>query len=267
MLPLRLGLIGDVVSVAMAAVAVTAIAAAVGASLRATDSSHHATVTAVRRAEREEVARELHDVVAHHVTGMVVLSQAARSMAASRSRQGSVRKLDDALGAVERAGGEAMISLRSMVSVLRQPDGVGGAQKEPVPTLEDLEDLVSRFRFASTTTNVEVVLAPAARTLRPQVQAALHRVVQESLTNASRYAAGARSVSVELTCGAGRAVLRVADSGGSRDQSFGGRDGAPWGGGSGIVGMRERVATLGGVLTAHQGPAGTGWIVRAEVPT
>lgn len=82
-LPARLGLVADTATLEAIAVVVAALAVATGSVLRSADASHHAAVTAVRRAEREEVARELHDIVAHHVTGMVVLTQAARTVAVS----------------------------------------------------------------------------------------------------------------------------------------------------------------------------------------
>lgn len=264
-LPLRLGLTTDVVSFSVAAVAVTAVAVATGSTLRATDASHQATVTAVRRAEREEVARELHDVVAHHVTGMVVLTQAARTTAA-RGPTRDAAQLDDALAAVERAGGEALVSLRSMVAVLRQPDGHGGAPRAPMPTVDDLEELVCRFRVSGTAVDVGLALAPGARALPPEVQASLHRVVQESLTNVSRYARGASTVNVDLTLADGRAVLTVADSGGRTDPAFGSEGTSSWGGGFGILGMQGRVAAVGGSLSAGPGAGGHGWVVRAELP-
>lgn len=283
-LPLRTGWTYDTPLITVLAVAVVALAVATGSVLRAADTSHDATVTAVRRAEREEVARELHDVVAHHVTGMVVLTQAARTVASSPAGvlvpaggavppSGSAPGLDDALAAVERAGAEALSSLRSMVTVLRSPDaeGPGGTPLEPTPTVEDLGDVVRRFRASGAAGRVDLEIAPEARALAPQVQAALHRVVQESLTNASRYARGAQSVSIDLAAAAaGRTVLVVSDSGGRAEEVADG-GGSTWGGGFGIVGMRERVEALGGTLTAGptQGTAGSesrGWTVRAEVP-
>ena len=300
-LPARLGLsaLADTAVIEALAVAVAAVAVATGSVLRSADASHQAAVVAVRRAEREDVARELHDVVAHHVTGMVVLTQAARTVAARPAPPAGAAAgaagpagspgLDDALGAVERAGAEALASLRSMVAVLRSPDlddpeDPDGAPLEPIPTVEELDEVVDRFRASGAVERVDLAVAPAARTLPPQVQAALVRVVQESLTNAARYARGASRVSVDLARAAGHAVLTVSDSGARADHAPGPGPGpgpgggARWGGGFGIAGMRERVAALGGTLVAGptSGPGpGTdpgagggagGWTVRAEVP-
>lgn len=283
-LPTRLGLVADTATFEALAVAVTALAVATGSVLRSADASHHAAVTAVRRAEREEVARELHDIVAHHVTGMVVLTQAARTVAnrsdvlvpaGAAPPPGTVPSMDDALAAIELAGAQALASLRSMVTVLRtpEPDDSGGPPLEPSPVVEDLQEMVSRFRRSGAADRVDLVMAPDARTLPPQVQAVLVRVVQESLTNASRYARGARSVHVDLACSKERVVLTVCDSGG-RAGGVVAPDGARWGGGFGITGMRERVAALGGTLTAgptpdpngRTGGGGPGWTVRAQVP-
>ena len=272
-LPLRLGWIPDVVPILLAAVAVASVAAATGAVLRATDVSYRSRVGAVRRAEREEMARELHDVVAHHVTGMVVLVQAARAVVEEPASAMEVRatvgegpdpRLVDALAAVERSGAEALISLRSMVAVLRSsdPDAVG-APLEPGPSAADLEEVVRRFRDSGAAARVDLAIEPAARGLPAPVQAAVHRVVQESLTNAARYARGADRVLIELTRSATQAVVTVQDSGGSGDA--GGLERAVPGGGFGIVGMRERVGALGGSLEAGPGPGG-GWTVRARVP-
>lgn len=286
LLPLRLGVTGDLTLLVTAALLVTTVAVAVGGALRAADAQRRVAVSSVRRAEREEVARELHDVVAHHVTGMVVLTQAARTVAGRPSEVlvpvggaapsgAPAPSLDEALAAVERAGAEALTSLRSMVTVLRSTDADGpdGAPLEPTPTVADLDDVVRRFRESGAVHRVDVQIAPDALALGPQVQAALHRVVQESLTNAARYARGARNVRVNLTCTAGSAVLTVVNSGGRAGGPSDVGDQAAWSGGFGIVGMRERVAALGGTLTAGpsgelDGPTadGGGWTVRAQVP-
>ena len=274
-LPLRLGWALDLVPILLAAVAVSALAAATGSALRATDLSHRSVVSAVRRAEREEMARELHDVVAHHVTGMVVLTQAARALGVDprtpgqrgAAAGGSVAdpRLDDALASVERAGADALTSLRSMVAVLRSSDADGGdAPLEPAPAGADLDELVRRFRDSGTARRVDLTVVPAARSLPAPVQAAVHRVVQESLTNAARYARGAEWVRVGIARTNSHAVVTVRDSGGS-----GVAVGSEWlasGGGFGIVGMRERVGVLGGSLEAGPEPGG-GWTVRARVPT
>lgn len=273
-LPLRLGWSLDVVPFLLAALSVGAVAAATGSVLRATDVSHRSAVSAVRRAEREEMARELHDVVAHHVTGMVVLTQAARAIVDVSGRADRVAvargadagpRLDDALASVERAGAEALTSLRTMVAVLRAsgPDG-GEAPLEPALSGIDLVEVVRRFRDSGAAVRVDITVEPSARALPAPVQAAVHRVVQESLTNVARYARGAEWVRVGLTRTRNLAVVTVSDSGGRGDEAVG-SGWAASGGGFGIVGMRERVGVLGGSLEAGPEPGG-GWTVRAEVP-
>ena len=274
-LPLRLGWSPDVVPILLAAFAVSALAAATGSALRATDVSHRSAVSATRRAEREEMARELHDVVAHHVTGMVVLTQAARAIvdepAVAQRRTSPVRgaladpRLDDALATVERAGAEALTSLRSMVAVLRSSDLDGGeAPLEPTLSGADLAEVVRRFRASGAAVHVDYTVAPFARLLPAPVQAAVHRVAQESLTNVSRYARGAEWVRVEIARTRTHTVVTVSDSGGHGEEVVG-SDWAGSSGGFGIVGMRERVSVLGGSLEAGPTPGG-GWTVRAQVP-
>ena len=274
-LPLRLGWSADVVPILLAALAVSAVAAATGSALRATDASHRYAMSAMRRAEREEVARELHDIVAHHVTGMVVLTQAARAIVEEsvlpleRSWPGRGAVADPRLGAalvsVEKTGAEALSSLRSMVAVLRSSDpDRGGAPLAPVRGGADLVEVVRRFRSSGAALRVDLRVEPSARLLPAPVEAAVHRVVQESLTNAARYARGAERVEVGLASSRGLAVVTVRDSGG-RDARAAGSDQVSWGGGFGIVGMRERVEVLGGSLEAGPDPGG-GWTVRARVP-
>lgn len=273
-LPLRLGWSSDVVVTLLAALAVSAVAAAIGSTLRAADVSHRSAVSAMRRAEREEMARELHDVVAHHVTGMVVLTQAARALSdapTTPERCGPTARspfadpgIEDALAAVERAGAEALTSLRSMVAVLRSPDPGGReAPLEPARSAADLDEMVRRFRDSGGAVRVELTVDPAALTLPAAVQGAVHRVVQEALTNAARYARGADRVRIELIQTRTHAMVTVHDSGANDDAA-----GVGWAtssGGYGIVGMRERVRALGGSLDAGPDPGG-GWTVRARVP-
>ncbi len=279
-LPLRLGWSLDVVPFLLAALAVSAVAAATGSALRATDVSHRSAVSAMRRVEREEMARELHDVVAHHVTGMVVLTQAARAVLErpAGGEQGSPAppgpvaansvadpRLDNALASVERAGAEALRSLRTMVAVLRSSDSDGGeAPLEPAPSGMDLVEVVRRFRDSGAAVSVELSVEPSVPALPAPVQAAVHRVVQESLTNAARYARGAAWVRVSLTQTSTLAEVTIRDSGGRGDEAAG-SDWSAASGGFGIVGMRERVGVLGGSLAAGPERDG-GWTVRAQVP-
>lgn len=282
-LPARVGLSEETLFIETLAVVVVALAAATGSTLRASDGAHSAAVDSIRRDERSQIARELHDVVAHHVTGMVVLTQAARTVASPWSTHPAATTagissaeppavLDDALSAIESAGSEALVSLRSMVEVLRSVDDPKsqGLPLEPTPSAESLAEMVRRFRESSIVSQVDLTISPAAHHLPPQVQAAIHRIVQEALTNVSRYAAGAQRVRIDLTCDSGRTVLSVTDSGGRIDKASAGGERVPGAGGFGIVGMRERVEALDGYLFAGSsdtaGAAVRGWIVRAEIP-
>ena len=255
-LPLRL-LSTDTPATTGFVAAATAVAVAVGVGLRSQDAQRALAVAAVRRAEREEVARELHDVVAHHVTGIVVATQAARTVAAA-STGGASPAVTTALEQIEAAGAEALVSMRRLVGVLRT-DPAAAAPRAPAPGLGDLADLVRRFRDAGAVGSVELTTTGDAAALPSEVQAAVYRVVQEALTNAARHAPGAARVVVSLTGAATGAVVEVLDSGA-------GQDPAPQpGGGFGIIGMRERVEALGGVLSAGPLDRG-GWRVHAEVP-
>ncbi|WP_330186231.1 histidine kinase [Dactylosporangium sp. AC04546] len=184
-------------------------------------------------AVRLDLARELHDEVAHHVTGIVLQAQAARILA--RRRPG---ELDGALAGIETAGTEALAAMRRVVALLRE-----GA---------DLSDLVSRYGGPP----VRLRLPPGGLRCAPAVSAVVYRVVQESLTNVTRHAPAARSVTVTVAESPSSVTVRVADDGPAA--------GAP-AGGYGLVGMRERVEALGGTLCAGPAPSG-GWAVQAVLP-
>lgn len=267
-LPLRFGVIADSPVLAAALTLVVAVAVAVGSALRGADAARRAAVTAVRRLEREEVARELHDVVAHHVTGMVVATQAARVIT-----KGTGAGLDPTLASIEAAGVEALAAMRRLVEVLRtDPDDPGTAAevgatspgpRTPVPQADELTDLVRRFEVTAGAGPVQLRGSVEDLAGVPvEVQTALYRVTQEALTNTARHAPGADRVVVQVARGGGEVSVRITDSGTPgvhRSQEAG-----LAGGGFGLVGMRERVDALGGSLTV--GPHGRGWLVRADFP-
>ncbi|WP_308817116.1 sensor histidine kinase [Pseudonocardia alni] len=210
-----------------------------------------------RNDERLELARELHDTVAHHVTAIVVAAQAGVVVAGSHPEEAG-----RALEAIERAGAEALDGMRRMVGVLRSGDGddsADGAGRAPGHGLDDIDAVVARFDPDGGRTRLEV--APEVRTARlgPAVAATAFRVVREALTNVHRHAPGATTVSVGVHLRAGRLVTVVHNDGTGTENPL--RD--P--GGYGLAGMRERVEALDGSL--HAGPDGPGrWIVVAEVP-
>ncbi|MEV0663400.1 sensor histidine kinase [Actinomadura luteofluorescens] len=241
-----------------------AIAVGVGLYLRALDARRARSLASARRDERLDLARDLHDFVAHHVTGIVVQAQAARFTAGSGAAQ-TQEQLDRMLGEIEKAGTEALTSMRRMVGLLRDaqnvnaPDGEavadGGASTRPVGDLARLRDLVEGFTHPP----AALTLEPGLGTLPPEVAASAHRVVQEALTNVRKHAADAATVRVTLARVGGDVEVAVRDDGRGR----GGRR-LP-SGGFGLTGLGERVGALGGRLHAGPRPEG-GWEVVARLP-
>ncbi len=216
-----------------------------GLGLRLRDAARLAVVERVRRAERLELARELHDVVAHHISGIVLQTQAARI--ARRTRP---ETLDESLAGVEAAGSEALAAMRRVVGLLRDADDAA-----PAAGPEELGRLVERF--AGHGPPVRLRLPDGARDWRPEVTSTVHRVVQESLTNVARHAPHAHSVTVDVAEDARSVVVSVTDDAAPGHQARRG--------GYGLVGLRERVEALDGTLTAGPRPGG-GWSVLATLP-
>jgi signal transduction histidine kinase len=205
--------------------------------------------------ERNRMARELHDVIAHCMSVMVVQTQAARRIAAT-----DMVAARGALRAVERSGREALVELRRLVGALRR-EGEDLADSGP-PGLGQLETLVQRTRSAGLPVQVRIAGMPGA--LAPGVDLVAYRVVQEALTNAIKHA-GPATASVTIVVGPDALELRIADTGRG---SAGGRAGEPAsrnGSGHGLVGMAERVQLYGGTLRTGPG-AGGGFEVSARIP-
>lgn len=191
--------------------------------------------------ERRRVARELHDVVSHHLTVAALQAGGARVQLA---RVGATAAVADALQAAEEAGRRAVADLRPLLDV------VGGEQGlAPQPGLAQLPQLVAQVRGAG----VDVRLSAVEVDLPPGLDLVAYRVLQEALTNAARHGRGCADVRV--TAEGGRLLLQV-----SNDLAGGPRTS----GGHGLVGMRERVALYGGRLDARR--RGGRWTVRAELP-
>ncbi|GGQ27828.1 sensor histidine kinase [Streptomyces mutabilis] len=201
--------------------------------------------------ERLRIARELHDVVGHHIS--LINVQSAAALRRLRKDPDGPRRAEEALGAVKDASREALRELRAILGVLRQADE--SAPTAPAAGLDRLGDLVAAARL--TGLDVEVRADGEGRPLPAEVDLAAYRIVQESLTNVTRHA-HASAVTVRTERGPRHITVEVTDNG---------RGPAPVGGGSGsgITGMRERARTLGGRLTAGPGPAG-GFTVRATLP-
>jgi signal transduction histidine kinase len=227
-------------------------AAGAGGYLRFQQERRTEAVHSVRRAERLELARELHDLVAHHITGIVVQAQAARTVAETRPEA-----VAPALDAIATAGSDALTSMRRMVAVLRTEDG---ADRKPGTSLADLRMLADRFSADGPKVAFEIGAGLDDRTLPPEVMTTLHRVLQEALTNIRKHAARTAWVEADLRRHERVVVLRVRNFGAGSDPRV-----SRLGGGFGLVGMAERVEALGGRLYA--GPSQQGaWEVVAEFP-
>ncbi len=225
---------------------VLCLSAALGASVRYRESARHQAAERMRLQEREGLARELHDTVAHHVCAIAVQAQAGRVSAATRPDAPL-----EALRTIEEAASRTLAEMRHMVRALRADDA---AVLAPVATLADLERLA---RDGTCSLPVDVTLHGALETLGPTLESTLYRLAREAVTNSDRHARGARGVEVSLH-GEPRAVrLRVVDDG----EPVRG-DPAP---GFGLRGMAERAALLGGTLTAGPGDV-RGWRVEVMLP-
>lgn len=228
-----------------------ASAVALAAVLREIRVRRDARLTEARSQERLELARELHDVVAHHVTGIVVAAQAAVTVARTRPEEAG-----PALESIERAGAEALAGMRRMVGVLRGGEEAG---RTVAHGPSDVDELVDRFDPGRTRTTLD--RDPDLTDLPPGVGATAYRVVQEALTNVHRHAPDATAVRVGLHGREGRLEVMVRNEGGSPER----RPSALGRGGFGLAGMAERVGALGGTLqVGPDGPAA--WIVLVELP-
>jgi signal transduction histidine kinase len=201
-------------------------------------------------AERLRIARELHDVVAHTMATINVQAGVAAHVIDQQPEEAR-----DALSAIKAASGEALRELRGILNVLRQADERDSTA--PAPRLEQLEGLIDGTTRAGLPTTLVVDGEPVA--LPPTVDLAAYRIIQESLTNALRYA-GEAEATVTLSYAAEELALEVVDSGrGLRDGDV------VQGGGHGIPGMRERAEAAGGTLEAGPRPGG-GFRVGARLP-
>ncbi len=233
------------------------LAVGTGLYFRARDKdrerSIHLAVSAAQQEERIALARELHDVVAHHVTGIVVQAQAALTVADSDPL--AAHRL---LPGIERSGSDALTAMRRLVGTLRdQGSRIGSAEVATTDLDADVRAAVAQVRDVGTPVELKIDLP---RPVPPEVARSILRLVQESLTNVQKHARDATAVEVELSTSDRHVRLRVHDDGtGLPVEPAGGS------GGYGLIGMRERVELLGGLFSA--GPTGVrGWQVLAELP-
>jgi signal transduction histidine kinase len=248
-----------VVTVLLASLAPAAALAGIALRARSEAQEHGAArqviagslVEHTARGERARIARELHDVVAHHISMVAVQAETARLTTPGMPAAGAQRL--SAIGDTARA---ALTEMRRLLGVLREDARAEGADRRPQPGLKQLNELLDESRDASGAGTRLIVWGTPA-TFDPGVELAAYRIVQEALTNARRHAPGA-AVDVELHYAADALLLRI------RDNGPGPAPAVP-AGGNGLLGMRERAAAVGGELTT--GPAaGGGFLVVASLP-
>jgi signal transduction histidine kinase len=202
--------------------------------------------------ERLRIARELHDVLAHNISMINVQAGVALHLMDERPEQART-----ALSAIKDASKEALSEVRSVLGVLRQVNE--GAPRSPAAGLARLDDLVARAEAAGLT--VRVRMTGKQRPLPAGVDLAAFRIIQEALTNVTRHAGPDATANVRLEYGEDHVLVEVQDDGrGLPGEPPGG------GGGNGIPGMRERVASLGGEISAGPRNGVDGFRVRARLP-
>jgi len=240
---------------------VTALATAAGATLqlrderrrhRATEQSAAASLMEyAARGERARIARELHDVVAHHITMIALQAEAARLATPGLPPDGARR-----LTAIGDTARTALTEMRRLLGVLRKDVDAEPALR-PQPGLRQLNALLDEVRDAATGSGVRLIVSGSVEPLDPGVELTAYRIVQEALTNARRHAPGA-AADVELRYSGDDLIVRIYDNG-PGPASDGGS-------GHGLAGMRERAAMVGGHVTAAAAP-GAGFLVEAVLPT
>ncbi|MFF9555468.1 sensor histidine kinase [Streptomyces albus] len=227
-------------------------AVGLGCYLRLLDGRRARAMATVRQNERMELARDLHDFVAHHVTGIIVHANAGLMI-----QESSPEQIKPLLEGISRAGSETLDSMRRLVRVLREDEHEA---TRPGELLTELERLVGAFAGNGTGATLEVGPEVRGARLAPEVETSVHRVVQEALTNVRRHAHGA-DVVVRLGLDGDRLGVEV------RNTAPGARTTVPTGGrgGFGLVGLRERVEAVEGSLDGGRTEDG-GWCVTASFP-
>ncbi len=221
--------------------------AVLGASVRFRGAARLREFDQVKLREREQLARELHDTVAHHVSAIAIQAQAGRTVAGTDP--GAAMR---ALEVIEEEASRTLAEMRAMVGALREDEEADLAPQRGVADIERLA------RDAAHGPRVDVELTGDLDALRPSVGAAMYRLAQESITNSLRHARHATRIDVSV-CGEDDCVrLTVRDDG---DASSAGHNSS----GYGLVGMTERATLLGGSLEAGPDP-GRGWTVSAVLP-
>jgi signal transduction histidine kinase len=233
--------LGDLIGEA----AFVAIVLTLGVALRFRAGARIRELDRAKLMEREMLARDLHDTVAHHVSAIAIRAQAGLATADLNPAAAT-----DALGLIEAEASKTLAEMRSMVRVLRQGEA---PELAPGRTLADIEQLASVDR---TGPRIDVRITGDTASIPPIVAAAVYRLAQESVTNARRHARGASLIDVVVEVDEGGVRLTVTNDGEPVPAT------AP---GYGITGMMERAALLGGVCESGRAPGG-GWAVNAVLP-
>ncbi|MDT5042085.1 MAG: hypothetical protein QOE51_3070 [Actinoplanes sp.] len=254
LLPLRAGMTTASIIVGLVFGLIGAAVIAAGVSLRMIDSTRERALDMVRAEQRAEFARDLHDFIAHHVTGIVVQAQGARFIA-----EQDPKRVLLALEQIEQAGAETMASMRRMVGVLRDPQAKPGAPLAPLAGVEQISSMIEQFTnsggaLARLHVDGEVTGLPI------EVSTSAYRVVMEALTNIRQHADNARVANVWIQRTPEWLLVRVANDGAPP------RPAAPRERpGYGLVGLTERVRAVGGHISAGPRIDG-GWVVDAALP-
>jgi signal transduction histidine kinase len=248
-----------VLTLVLAALVPAAAWAGIARRSRAEAALHTAATQAIAgtlvehtaRGERARIARELHDVVAHHISMIAVQAETARLTTPGMPAAGAQRLSE--IGDTARAG---LTEMRRLLGVLREDAQAEAPDRHPQPGLAQLPRLVDEARQSSSA-GCRLIISGPPVTVDPGVGLATYRIVQEALTNARRHAPGA-AVDVEVHYGDGELRLRIRDNGP-------GPDGTAPAGGHGLPGMRERAAAVRGELRAGAATVG-GFLVEARLP-
>jgi len=252
-------LTGILVLVSFCSIAVIGVAAYTTDRIRRLKAEHEAATVMAVEVERARIASELHDVVTHNVSVMIVQAGAARQVLSN-----SPADAREALLAVESSGRAAMTELRHLLGLLspgQDKAASGGRQADdlrPQPGLGQMEALIGRVKAAGLPVEFDHTSVPDD--LPPGVDLTAYRIIQEALTNVIKHAGKPRT-SVRLDYRDGDLIVEVADAGRPMPAAGPILPGA----GRGLIGLRERAALYGGELTAGPAPGG-GWLVRARIP-
>lgn len=219
--------------------------------LAARSSARQRQAEQAAAAERARIARELHDIIAHHLSVVVLHAAGARAVG---------RADPVTLAEIEHSGRQAMAETRRLFGVLRDPDEQTG--RAPQPGIGELPELAGRLRAAGL--EVSLSIDGDGKTLPPAVNVSAYRIVQESLTNVLKHAGPARA-EVTVDCTDVAVTIEVTDDGPGNPAPLAVQGAAEAGGGQGLAGMRERVALFGGELHAGPRPGG-GFAVSAWLP-